>query len=300
MGFSWLPERVNKAILHVNEKYLSEIRLKKGQPVIIEYRGTYVYLGDCGITERKETAIWLDDVEGVLSAAMRGNVFNYAEQLKNAFITVEHGVRIGVAGEYVTERGVVQTVRCVTSLNIRIPHEVIGCSQRLFQTIFKDQPCNTLLFSRAGLGKTTMLRDIANGFSAQRKYNILVFDERNEIAAFDENGVGFYLGERVDVVRGSQKLCAMTNAVRAMKPQIMICDELYGDDDCKAVADMMARGIKVVACTHVEDREVLKKMPFEVYVQLTAIGGEPILYDKNFNLIGDSGGNDNDRCMPRQ
>jgi stage III sporulation protein AA len=259
-----------------------------------------VYLGDCGVTERKENAIWLSEVESILSQAMHGDVYNFAEQLKNGFITILHGVRIGIAGEYVTENGFVQTVRCVTSLNIRIPHEVTGCSEKLFKTIYRREACNTLLFSRAGLGKTTLLRDIAKEFSTRNKYNILVFDERNEIAEFDENGNGFNLGERVDVVRGSQKILALPNAIRAMKPNIVICDELYGDEDFKAVADLMERGVKVVASTHVEDREKLKKLPFDAFVQLTAIGGELKIYDKDFNFVDDSGGDDNDWRLPCQ
>jgi stage III sporulation protein AA len=300
MDMSFLTQELQNAIRHLNLNYLSEIRLKRGQPVIIEYQGSYVYLGCFGSTLRREQALKVVEVESILQSAMGGNVFRFTEQIKNGFITVRGGIRIGLAGEYVTERNSVQTIRGITSLVIRIPHDVVGCSNVLFQTIFQNGPKSTLLFSLPGLGKTTTLRDMAKNFSAQNKYNVLVFDERNEIACFDEEGIGFDLGERVDVVRCYGKQNAIQNAIRVLKPQIVITDELYGKSDINAINSITERGIPVMASTHVTDREKLKKMPFEYFVQLTAIGQPPVVYDKNFNLVCDSRNHDAHRPLPFQ
>ena len=128
-----------------------------------------------------------------------------------------------------------------------------------------------------------MLRDVAISISRTKKCNILVFDERNEISATDGNGNGFDLGEYVDVIRCHNKKSAIASAIRAMKPQLIITDELYGDDDIKAMEYAVNCGICVIASSHVCSKEILKKMPFEYYAELIGIGISPVIYDKNFN-----------------
>ena len=282
MSLSFLPEVVKSAIGHLNFNRISEIRLRRGQPVIIEYDGEYRFLGDFGITDKAGDALAVADVSSVLNSATGGCIYGYTEQLKNGFITVEHGVRIGVAGEYVTENGVVNTIKSVTSLNIRIPHDIIGCSEKLFKSLYSDGAKSTLIFSKPGLGKTTMLRDIARNLSLKSFKNVLVFDERGEIAALDGYGDGYDLGT-VDVVRCYSKLGAISSAIRAMRPDVIVTDELYGEEDFKAVKYAADCSITVIASTHVTDREILKKTPFEYFVELTSLGGEPEIYDKNFN-----------------
>lgn len=283
MGLSFLPEYIKNAVLNLNYNLLSEIRLRQFQPVIVEYRGEYVYLTPYGVSENKNKAVICKDVEQVLSNAVGGYIYGYTEQLKKGFITVNHGVRIGIAGEYVCEKGQVQTVKNVTSLNIRLPHNVLGCSEFLFKSIFAQSLPSVLIFSKAGYGKTTLLRDIALNLSNRTNLNILILDERSEISAMDGEGNGYDLGDRIDVVRCNNKIDSIYNAMRAMKPQVLITDELYGEDDISAIKYAMSCGVTAIASSHVSQKSILKKMPFEYYVELTGIGKSPIVYDKNFN-----------------
>ena len=281
MSLSFLPEEINRALGHLNFNFVTELRLRRGQPVIIGYKNEYEYLGAYGISSSTADRIIAGDLSSVLSAATGGSVYNYTEQMKNGFITVGHGVRIGIGGEYVTEKGCVTAVKCVTSLNVRIPHDVAGCADGICKALYKNCPQSTLIFSKPGLGKTTLLRDISRTLSRKKNVNLLVFDERNEIAAMDSFGDGFDLGG-VDVVRSFVKLGALPSAIRAMKPDVIITDELYGEDDLKAVKYAADCGICVIASSHVTDREILKTFPFEYFVKLTSIGGTPEIYDKNF------------------
>lgn len=294
MGLSFLPLEINSGLSHLNFNLLSEIRLRQGLPVIIEYSGEYGYLTATGFSKDGRQALVAGNVSAVLSAAFGGNLFNYTEQMKSGFITVGHGVRIGIAGEYVTEGGRVNTIRNLSSLNIRIPHDFAGCSKKICEKLFADKVKSTLIFSKPGLGKTTMLRDIAKCLSNKIR-NILVFDERNEIAAMDENGVGFDLGNFVDVIRCHNKLGAISSAIRAMKPDVIITDELYGDSDIAAMRYADDCGITVIASSHICRPEILKTMPFEYFVKLTALNKPPEIYDKNFNPYCDSGVDDFDR-----
>lgn len=291
MNLYFLPSKLKIALSNLNLNYLSEIRIRKGQAVIIEYRGEYKYINSFGIAENREKSITVDDVEGILLSAMHGSVYAYTEQIKSGFITVDGGIRIGIAGEYVTENGKITAVRDATSLNIRLPHDVDNCSYEIYEKLLKHKVANTLIFSPPGYGKTTVLRDIAKRLSTETNLNVLVFDERNEISGYGE-GVSFPLGDRVDVVRGAEKLAAFTNAIRAMKPQVIITDELYGENDLKAIKFATDCCITVIASSHVCDKEILKAMPFIYYVELTGIAKKPIIYDKNFCIISDNSPDD--------
>lgn len=292
MGLSFLPPEVSEGVRHLNYNFLSEIRLRKGQPVVVEYMGKYAYLGKSGLSCDSRDKITVAELNAVLNSATGGCVYAYTEQMRSGFITVEHGVRIGIAGEYVTEKGAVSTIKSVTSLNIRIPHEVKGCAEAVCTKLFGGGVESTLIFSRPGLGKTTYLRDIVRYLTSRSLGAVLVLDERNEIAAMDGYGDGFDLGT-ADVVRCNDKLSSIESAVRALKPEVIVTDELYGEKDMKAVQYAVDCGIAVIASSHVTDRRKLRETPFSYFVELTAIGGNSVIYDKNFDIIGVNRSDDN-------
>lgn len=295
MRLSFLPEQIKNALAHLNYNFLTEIRLRRGQPVIIGYDGAYRYLGVNGVCQKCASALKIGEVTPVLNAATEGCVYAYTEQMKNGFITVEHGVRIGIAGEYVTQNGCAQAVRNVTSLNVRIPHDVVGCAREICDTLYTDNTPSLLIFAKPALGKTTMLRDIARFLSRERALNVLVFDERGEIAAIDGHGNGFDIGERADVVRCYNKRSAIAAAIRAMRPDAIVTDELYGEEDIAAVRYAADCGIAIVASSHTVDRERLRGLPFDYFVCLTKLGGQPEIYDKNFIAYRPCGADDRHR-----
>lgn len=287
MNLHFLPPELLSALKNLNVNYLTEIRLRKGQPVIIQYRGEYKYINRLTESDNPLNCILCESVEKILSTAMEKSVYAYSEQLKRGFITLDGGVRVGIAGEYVSTNGQIVSVKNVTSLNIRIPHDVYGVSQELYDKLCSEQLKNILLFSPAGFGKTTMLRDFARIISLSNNLNVLIFDERMEISGLDGNGNGFELGAKCDVVRGSDKLTSFINAVRVMSPQVIITDELHGADDMKAVEFAAECGITLIASSHTTDRSKLAKLPFDYFVELKGIGKKTVVYDKNFNFVCD-------------
>lgn len=297
MSLSFLPQDIQFALAHININFVTEVRIRQGQPVIIAYRDAYYYLDRFGLSSKRDGAIIGGDIAQIISAATNGSIYSYAEQMRSGFITCSHGVRIGLAGEYVTQGGAISSIANITSINIRVPHEIEGCADYICNNIFSEYVSSTILFSKPGLGKTTKLRDIARYSSDKLKLNVLIFDERNEIAAMDAYGNGFYVGERADVIRSGNKLAAFESAIRAMKPDVIITDELYGESDVKAVKYAADCGIKVIASSHVTDKNILKTMPFDYYVELKTLFGQPIIYDKNFVAYNSGGVDDVNRSI---
>lgn len=295
MSLSFLPADIFNAVAHLNLNYVTEIRIRLGQPVIIGYRDEYYFLCDSGVSLSPDNAIIGGDIETIIDRATDGNIFRYSEQMRYGYLTCNHGVRIGLAGEYITQNGDIKTVSSLTSLNIRVPHDINGCALSICKQLFCNTAKSLLIFSKPGLGKTTKLRDIARYLSDNLRLNTLIFDERNEIAAINDHGNGFYVGSRTDVIRAGNKIKAFSNAIRAMKPEVIITDELYGEEDMRAVEYAVNCGLCVVASSHITKHELLKSTPFEYFAELKTLSGQPVIYDKNFVVIGSSGADDIDR-----
>ena len=104
MTLSFLPNDVQRALANLNFNFLSEIRLRRGQPVIIEYKGEYKYINTFGIADKSSSLITVNEIEPIILSATNGCIYNFTEQMKSGFITVGNGVRIGIAGEYVTQK----------------------------------------------------------------------------------------------------------------------------------------------------------------------------------------------------
>lgn len=285
MNLYFLPSEIMSSLNNVNLNNLNEIRLRSGQPVIIQYSGEYKYINKYGISANCANPLICDSAEAVLNAAMSGNVYVYSEQLKNGFITVDGGVRIGIAGEYVMQGHEIVTIKRITSLNIRIHHDVRGVADKIYGAVCGRGIKNTLIYSPPGFGKTTLLRDLTRKISQNTDNNVLIFDERNEIAGVDGDGNAFDLGKGCDIVRGSNKITAFKNSIRVMRPDVIITDELYGDEDINAVKYAVDCGIAVLASSHTIDRQKLKSMPFDLFVELYGIGKEMVVYDKNFDIV---------------
>ena len=184
----------------------------------------FMYLGDYGLTENAEKALVCDstDIADCVFRAGKYSVYSVEEELKQGFLTAKGGVRIGISGEYVFEKGQPLSLRNYTSLCIRVPHEIRGCAEEIYRRCMSGIVQNLLLMSSPGLGKTTILRDLSRILSEKTRKNILICDERGEIC------VGEY-GDTCDVIRFCDKERAFAAGLRAMRPEI-IFQEITGKE----------------------------------------------------------------------
>ena len=280
---NFLTENILSALRNVNINLVYELRIRANKPVVLNYGGTYTFLGSRGVTENIGGAIAASysDIEKIIYRASEFSVYSVTEQLRRGFIAGAGGERIGLAGEFVYENSNVFTVKDVTSLNIRVPHEVRGCGEAIYRACFARGPANALIVSAPGRGKTTILRDLARLISSHHFINILINDERNEICACNKD-YSLDTGAFTDIIRYADKRDSLVCAMRAMRPDLIITDEIVSAEETAALAACVRGGIDVIASAHCRDLESLLTSPvlegalrekiFDYYIVLSPDG----------------------------
>jgi len=99
-----LPTQISNAISKLNYNKISEIRLRVGQAVAVDYCGLY-FLCEKGITDKRLDAIICTKnmIEQIILKVTENSLYAFNEELKQGFLTAIGGIRIGVCGECVYE-----------------------------------------------------------------------------------------------------------------------------------------------------------------------------------------------------
>ncbi|MCL2847939.1 MAG: hypothetical protein FWE13_04230 [Firmicutes bacterium] len=239
-----------------------ELRLRSGKAICINYGGKIFYLGSKGLCENKDDAFISSSglVNEVVVRATDYSLYAVNDQLKTGFLSLKGGVRIGICGEVVVEGGAVKTIKNFSGINIRIPHEVVGCGEKVYKECFKNGLNNVLVISPPGAGKTTILRDLARLLGLRvPKVNVLIVDERCEIAASFGGRSSMNVGEHSDVFVLSPKSFAFGAGIRTLAPDVIITDELASVDDATAVSYAVSAGVCVIASVHGKSVEDIKR-----------------------------------------
>lgn len=274
------PLYIREALLDTPwQKGLEEIRVRVGQPMEFFFdtgsRHLVMENGTCTFADAADRwqEDWnpyratMQDIAEMLSYISNYSLYAYKEEMKQGYITIEGGHRIGLAGAAVMENGKIAGIHHVSFLNIRIAHERRGCAGELLPYIrHKNSIYNTLFLSEPGAGKTTLLRDcirmLSEGTPESPGMKVCVVDERSEIAACHLGVPQNDLGPRTDVLDGCNKPEGMRMLLRSMSPQILAVDELGSEQDFGAVEQAVYSGSRVLGTIHAGNMEELAEKPY--------------------------------------
>lgn len=236
---SYFPEMISETILDMQNRLL-EIRMRAGQKTQLICLGEERFVGDAlSVTELRKIALRM----------MNHSYYACEDELARGFFTMKNGCRVGVGGSYSPNENL-RSLSAIGSLCIRIARAIPGCAESIVKMICDEGYLRaTLILSRPGLGKTTMLRDTARMLS---ELGILtgIADERHEIAACCDGVPTLDVGMRTDVLDGLPKAIAIEHLIRSMSPQVIVTDEIGNEHDYKAILEAARMGIPIIASAH--------------------------------------------------
>lgn len=231
-------------------KYLKEIRLRVNRKTALRYI-------DC-----EKIVDFIPNEKNMISLLQmlcENSIYSYQSQICNGFITLYGGHRVGIMGSCSVKDGKVNNVNYISSLNFRISKEIIGaCNDVLKFVITNNQINNTLIVSKPGCGKTTVLRDLIRVIS-NIGFNVSVIDERGEIAAMYKGVPQNDVGLRTDVMDNVSKSIGMKIAIRTMAPDVIFADEIGTQGDLEAINYGVCSGVKGIFTAHASTIDELLK-----------------------------------------
>lgn len=307
-----LPLNIRSIIIKLSDHLkegLEEIRLRIDRPLTVYANNQERFLSADGNVVNSPNLAYIvtnEDCEKALQLISKSSIYAFENELRNGYITIKGGYRVGICGKCVLDGESVKTIVNISGLNYRIMRQCIGSSDEIMRYIVKypDVVNNTLIISPPQCGKTTLIRDIARNISnGMPELNfhgekVSIVDERSEIAAcfkgIPQNDVGY----RTDVLDLCPKHIGILMMIRSMSPKVIITDEIGKVEDIASIHEALNAGVSIITTVHgndVEDvarkkyiDEMLNNREFDRYVILSrklGAGTIEAILDRDFNTI---------------
>ena len=294
--------------LSIDYEQLQEIRLRINAPLLIIYENREYFVTDeAKLVDNPSLAAFItkNEIRETMEYISNYSLYAFEEEIKQGFITINGGHRIGIAGKTILEQNSVKWIKHISFINIRLAHQVKGCAAPVLPYLINNNAggiYHTLIISPPRCGKTTILRDLirmlSNGSEHQAGMSVGVVDERSEIAACYMGTPQNEVGIRTDVLDCCPKAKGMMMLIRSMSPQIIAVDEIGSAEDLEAIDYVIGCGCKLIATVHgssIEDiqskpvlGELVKKQLFERYVVMSnrkGVGHLEEIYDATGKLL---------------
>ena len=263
------PDRIKIALLNLPcnvKSEINEIRVRVLKPLILIFKNTNFFIDSSSNlnTEVTEQTLFIGkkDISEIFEKICNYSVYSYQNEIKNGFLTLKGGHRIGICGTAVFNNEKIENIKNISSLNIRISKDIQNFNLDIYN-LLNINFTGILIIGPPGSGKTTILKNLARVYST-KNINLL-----NQVCVIDERGElsGTYLGESQtdlgysDILNGYKKSDGINHAIRAFSPDIIICDEIM-DKDINVIKYGANCGVKFIASMHAKNPRELLNKPF--------------------------------------
>lgn len=254
----WMRE-VLIALSADKRRRISEIRLREGLPLTVT-------VGALSFVPDSRNIVTADELQRLIFKLCERSVYTHSHEMAAGYIALAGGHRAGVSGRM----GAAGMSR-VTSVNLRVAHQIIGAADMLM-TSLGGVMTNVIIAGSPCSGKTTVLRDACRQLSLAG-YAVGIVDERGEISA---DGA-FDLGRGCDVMTGCSKADGITMLMRSMSPQVIAFDEIGTPEDGAAVNRCLQCGAAILTTIHADGCAAAR-------ARLQKLGLNEALYENIFVL----------------
>jgi len=137
----------------------------------------------------------------------------------------------------------------IIGLTCRVGRAVFGTA-KLIQD-FVESGKSVLLLGKPGIGKTTMLREVARVLADDLKKRVVVIDTSNEIAGdgdIPHPAIGH--ARRMQVATPVKQHAVMIEAVENHMPEVIIIDEIGTELEAQAARTIAERGVQLIGTAH--------------------------------------------------
>lgn len=285
----YLSGEIRRKIEHIalsDRLEIEEIRLRAGLPLTLGICGESCFITPTGGISNHEIDAYRvsqDEVQSTFMAVCENSVYAHMDEIRQGFITLKGGHRVGICGKTVNENGEIKNFREISSLNFRIAQEIIGIADNVINLVTENiKVKNTLIVSPPQTGKTTLLRDLARQIS-NRGFKTGIADDRGELGAMYNGIPQNDVGAQTDIIDNAPKSKAILMLLRTMSPKVIISDEIASETDVAALRLAFGTGVSIIATTHGADAEEVKKRKTLRPLFEDGIFEQIIVLSRNFN-----------------
>lgn len=255
-----LPDGFIRALWEMPQGELAgieELRLRLGFPMTVNLSGIERETNSPGVTA--------EDLHAVLENASQASAHTVLEQVRNGYVTLQGGHRMGLCGTVVRQGEEITTLRYLTSLTVRIACPVVGQAGEILRQLRQEKEFpSTLILAPPGTGKTTLLRELVRRLSSGvdgPPLRVGLADERGEVAALWQGVPQFDVGRHTDILDGCRKAQGLSILLRGMNPQVLAADEITDPADVRAVEEAAGCGVALLATAHGGSVTDLRRRP---------------------------------------